>query len=396
MKKPTSLKRHLFLTKNFILMLVMLVLIIVAISAWFSFHKTVTADNITVKAVSSEVNIANVLPGGEPGEEGPGEFSDKITFTGTYKFSKDCTGDGENLIVPEFNVTKDFEVVRKTTGKEVNENQPGKTAKEYHQATEEDPEFHYYQFQFFIRSKSPDVYLDESSVLLSGTEEDGNNLFSSNPSTKSDYGNNPDGLVGAMRVSLIAQACNSANQTWENGTNGKVIQSASASPNAAERQLLWDPRPDVNLSIPDEPKNITDWSLTQITNFTGYAPFYYKNNANGTGLDKIIDEDDEKLKVSNQMGTCTAGGRTHNVPYLNGSVQISTFTGTNGYNYNTQGAENGNGLVSLAPDSNHTSSADLEQYYVTKYTMNVWIEGTDHEARRAMDGGKFSMILHFR
>lgn len=51
--------------------------------------------------------------------DGPGEFSDKISFDDVL-LTKDCTGDGVSFIVPEFNVTNDFEMVRRENGKDVN------------------------------------------------------------------------------------------------------------------------------------------------------------------------------------------------------------------------------------------------------------------------------------
>ncbi len=392
MKNATSPARRLLLSKNFILMIVMLVVIIVAVSAWFTLNRTVTADNISVTATSTQIQIAKVLEGG-----GPGEFSNYIKFDGPFVFNKDCTGDGENLIVPEFNVTKDFDAVRIKGGKEVNENQSGSAAIEFSQATEENPEYHYFQFQFFLRSTSPNVYLDETSVLLSSMEKnDGNDMFTPNQTAKkSDYGNYADGLVGAMRVSLLAQACNSVEQTWSSSNEGMVISNSTAKPNALERQLLWDPRPDVHLSIPETPGKITDWSLTRVSDFTYYSPVYYLNKTEGQGLNLV--SDDPKLKVSNSLGTYKVSeNKSLTIPYLNGPAPISTFTNNNGYNYNQEGHEAGNGTVKLAPDKEHTSGSDLLDYYVTKYTMNVWIEGTDNEARRAMDGGEFYLQLKFK
>ena len=147
MKNATSPARRLLLSKNFILMIVMLVVIIVAVSAWFTLNRTVTADNISVTATSTQIQIAKVTEGG-----GPGEFSNYIKFDGPFIFNKDCTGDGEKLIVPEFNVTKDFDSVRVKGGKEVNENQSGSPAVEFSQATQEKPEYHYFQFKFFLKA----------------------------------------------------------------------------------------------------------------------------------------------------------------------------------------------------------------------------------------------------
>jgi hypothetical protein len=45
------------------------------------------------------------------------------------------------------------------------------------------------------------------------------------------------------------------------------------------------------------------------------------------------------------------------------------------------------------PDSDTTN---FRNYYVFKYKMRIWIEGTDTEARRAMDGGTFNLHLELK
>ena len=377
MKKRTSLFRHLFLSKNFIMMLVMLVVIIVAVSAWFTVNRTVTANNICVEAKSTSVQIAKCMSDG-----GPGEFVEKIEFNGPFEFKKDCTGNGETLIVPKFKITKDYESVRRNGGKEVNEGASGTPAVCFGNQTEDDPEYHYFEYQFFLRSNSPDIYLDDSSILLSKREKvDGQSLFTNSGSPKtSDYGNNVDGLVGAIRVSLQAQACSAANQTWTVNNNTKTVTAATASltGTSPERQVLWDPRPDVHLDIPES--QTQSWSLTQNESFTGYTPTYYINNTNTDGV--LLINDDQKAKVSNRMGSYNG----LDVPYLSESVKISDFSAGNDFD----------GTVSMAPDKDHTESADFESYYLVKYTMRIWIEGTDNEARRAMDGGEFYLMMNFR
>ena len=50
-------------------------------------------------------------------------------------------------------------------------------------------------------------------------------------------------------------------------------------------------------------------------------------------------------------------------------------------------------LVDLVVNENQYQVT--EKYYLTKYTVRVWIEGSDSEARRAMDGGQFNLSLTF-
>ena len=149
MKTRTKPKRRLFLTKNFITMLVLLVVIIATISAWFTQHKEVTANNMSVKALSTEIDIAPcVKKWNDPNEswydstkedfevltDGPGEFGESIIFDFSTdenydgKFTKDCTGDGENMYVPDFNITNDFDSVRVNGGKDVNTGIAGRDA----------------------------------------------------------------------------------------------------------------------------------------------------------------------------------------------------------------------------------------------------------------------------
>lgn len=395
MKKNASPFRRLFLTKNFILMLVMLVVIIMAISAWFTVYKTVSASNISVKAVSTEVSIAESVKSADGQSEGPGEFKDSITFNG-IKFVKDCTGDGKQLIVPEFNNTNDFDSVRLNGGKEVNENRSGHDAVCIDSATEKSPEYHYAEYVFYLRSKNKDVYLDTDSILLSETEAAGTSLTAT-PATakKSSYGNfNVDGLVGAMRVALIGQTCTSVTQTWGTVNNAVTVTASEASQEnkEAERQLLWDPRPDVQLNIPSTPGNITTWSLSQLNSIpSDYHSTYYKNKTSpDVGLEKIIADKntDPKAKVSTRSTSYTPEGASTalTLPFLQSPANISTFSSGNDYA----------GTLGIAPDKDHRSSEDFEQYYLTRYTMRIWIEGTDNEARRAMDGGKFKLIMNFR
>ena len=433
MKTRTKPKRHLFLTKNFITMLVLLVVIIATISAWFTVNKTVTADSIMVKAVSTEIDIAECiktyntrdgngnLVDGEKAEgvvlsDGPGEFGDSLTFefpNDFGSFTKDCTGDGMDLIVPEFNITKDSESVRIHGGKEVNTNASAADARsnmfseQYvrEHPDQEAPEYQYVQLEFYVRSKNKDLYLRPESCLVASTEygTDGTNgrplSTTLNPGDDklSAYGSfNVDGLVGAMRVSLIGEACTTVNQTWQEVNNEvKLTATDVTSKRSPEKQILWIPRPDVYLNVNENTGNISNWSL-----ITGVQPnttinrqnqtinvgtinyntnTYYSKKTGGVELVEEQITQNSKTKVSSQS---KAISNNVSIPCLGSSVNITNFT----YSNQLQ-------PVSLVVDKNNTNVRD--NYYVTKYTMKIWIEGTDAEARRAMDGGAFSISLYF-
>lgn len=188
--------RRLLITKNLILMLVMLVLIILSVLAWFSFNKTVDASDICVKASTSDIDIANCIKTYDSNydllTDGPGEFGRIVTFD-DFKLTKDCTGDGEELIVPEFNVTND----KSSTvhlGKEVNVNLPGVSAisnvysdlQKLKYPDKDAPEYQYIQMEFYVRSKDPELTLTNDCQLISQTEKDGQNLFDTYSYIKND------------------------------------------------------------------------------------------------------------------------------------------------------------------------------------------------------------------
>lgn len=397
MKKNASLFRHLFLSKNFIMMLVMLVVIVMAVSAWFTVNKTVTADNITIEAGSSELDIAEAIKTSTT--DGPGVFTDRLTFSG-FKLIKDCTGDGVNLIVPDFNVTKDFDSVRLHGGKEVNVNNSALEAwsnvmaEAYNEANPNDEhDYQYYQKEFYIRSKSKELFLDGDSVLLSLTEANGGSLsdaLEANSTKRSAYGNfNVDGLVGAIRVALIGEACTNVDQRWvlNDETNNYVPNNPDSTRKSPQKQILWVPRPDVYLWVNPQQNDISNWSLLtgvyrNTTHGTGqeavpvgeysYAHQYYANRQSSSGLELLTDEN---AVISN----ITATSKT-----LGNHANISHFDAAKDYE----------DKITLVVDASDLSVT--EEYYVTKYTLKVWIEGTDAEARRAMDGGAFNLTLRFR
>lgn len=417
MKKSTSPKRHLFLTKNFILMLVMLVVIIMAVSAWFTVNKTVTAGDMTVKAASSEIMVAECIKrydsNGDVSADGPGVFqSDPLTFSG-FVFTKDCTGDGETLILPQFNVSNDTESMRTGKGKDVNLNLTADDAKSNLDAekyarqnpNKEPIEFQYYKIEFYVRSKNRDVELTGNSRLVTTTEAAGHTLstitFSKDGvdyNKKSAYGNfNVDGLAGAIRVSLIGEPCSSVTQNWapnSEGSNAGTLNRGSVDSTrlVPEKQILWYPRPDIYLHIDPREKNITDWELhtaagtvpeNQLTaeeSAITHVNSYYKPS--GSGVELVDNDTDTKTKISSGTYQQSSGV---SVASLGNSVSIS--------NYVDDGSQN---LQPVQLVVNGDDITKKQSYYVTKYTMNVWIEGTDTEARRAMDGGAFDIILELK
>lgn len=390
MAKKAGSKRRL-MVKNLIMMLALLAVIIVAIFAWFTSRQSATASGISVVSENPGIDIApciktydanwNVVTDG-PGEFGTGfsilDSDDNVNLT----LSKDCTGNGENLWVPEFNVTKDYDNVRRNGGKEVNTNVSGMAAKSQEQArieqlkdsTEDAPEHQYIELEFYARTQNDNLTLAAGSQLLSKTEADGGSL-STVPAVgnakRSAYGAfNVDGLVGAMRVALLGEACNVVNQSWsqDSGNTGKILSTDCPAANRSERikQVLWYPRPDVMLSIPETAGDVTNWSLhTGLTTGDTFKNSYYQYN--GEGMTLVNPDNDAKTKVSSAA------------PQLGTSVDISDF------------GDFTQNKVELVKNKNQYQ--EKEEYYLYKYTLRIWIEGSDSEARRAMDGGQFQLTL---
>ena len=197
-------------------------------------------------------------------------------------------------------------------------------------------------------------------------------------SKKSAYGDfNVDALVGAMRVSFIAEACNAVTQNWipENETSRLDYTNVTVR-SPAVKQLLWVPRPDVKLIIPAEKGNITNWYLSEERSGATYQNSYYKNKDDNSGLQFVSNDTDSKTVVSPYPVT-----GQH--PTLGANRNLSDFSSLQDFERNT---------VTLPIKDNNNLT---DTYYLTKITMNIWIEGTDSEARRAMDGGEFNLILTF-
>lgn len=403
MFEKASQKRRLFIAKNLIMMLVLAVLIVLAVSAWLSSNSKATANGISIKARYEGIDIAKCIKYynddyTEVVSDGPGVFGSTVRFEGEYQLTKDCTGDGKDLIIPEFNIANDYKKV-KQTGKDVNTELNPVNAVSSEQVRinklknpdKEIEEFQYYQFEFYVRSKKKDISLTADSSLLSRTEIDGRTLGTTSYQKNgiqvdklSSYGSfNVDGLVGAIRVALIGEPCTSITQKW-NGTTLKTEKGADAPKSVRlnpEKQLLWLPRPDIFLKV-SEGSSINDWELMtglSASNEEGTPGYishhntYYKHEQGSTGVKLINDE-----------STVVSEGTENGHAILGKTVSISD------YSYNDDVVPVTEELRVKPTDASNTS-----QFYVTKYTLNIWIEGSDAEARRAMDGGEFDLNLVF-
>ena len=412
MKKKTGVANRRFLfTKNSIMMLVMLVVIFIAVFAWYSIDKEVSADGITVKAaLPNEVEIA-VLKDGKIGNYSGGNFVENLwsgtaLFNGPFSFSSDVTSDGKDFIIPAFSSTEDNLTAKaeaRKAGKIVNVNGTADDAKSNLELTSQEinegKTGDYFSAKFFIRSQKPDIYIQSGSYLAMKAEVESDYLTGDNSARKSSYGDfTSDALVAALRVSITG------GPVYSISNNEATIVKDSNSEDVNEKKFVWVPRPDLFLYIP-EGDSEDDWELVQgITTTTQgsdeeganynlqftrsgepvdvgstYVHTYFEKRANGDGIT-------QKTAYTNLFpdplsGTATAYASnpavldgTYDVPTLAASPKISDFD---------------NNVTKNTIEMSGTN------YYVYAYTLNIWIEGNDSEARRAMNSGEFRLFLEF-
>lgn len=428
MTKKTGVKnRRLMITKNSIMMLVMLVIVFLAVFAWYGIRKQVGATGISVTAAKpGEVEIA-VEKDGKIGSYittngtttwTEGAWSDEANFNGPFEFSNDVTSDGLTFIIPAFSSTEDNPDAKadaRTNGKIVNVNgipETGSQVKTNLDTLEEGETADFVRIPFYLRSQSPVINVNPDAYLAMAAEEgvadaDGHTAITgANSARKSAYGNfTSDALVAAMRVSLtggpVASISNNVATRLTEDVDGvqKVVDRST---------FVWVPRPDLFLNIPDMDSE-DNWTLQQgVTKTTSlsrigqtfptgstfkhnyYSPRYDSNdNLIGVSFseDPSVDNTyDNPLSPGEEVAshayksdvtaTKTLSGGT--VPTLGASKSVTGFP------------------TSASPITMaKTDGSGNAGFYVYKFYINVWIEGTDSEARRAMDSGEFSLHLEF-
>ena len=105
MVKKASPHRRLIISKNLILMLVMLAIIALSSVAWFTIHAQVSAEGMYVQA-SRSADIELALPGENGVFPEDSAFSESINFQEgndlLNKLFKDITSDGTQFVNPSF------------------------------------------------------------------------------------------------------------------------------------------------------------------------------------------------------------------------------------------------------------------------------------------------------
>jgi hypothetical protein len=166
-----------------------------------------------------------------------------------------------------------------------------------------------------------------------------------------------------------------------------------------ELKFVWLPRPDVYLNTSD---NQNAWTLsTEIKPSSTNADktychtFYYGKTVDGTNVKK-------GLEKQTYWDTAVKAPENYSKPDNFYVSKVTDQTDFSDFYIPTlgQSAE----VANNAPDTSAQISFTKDKpednrsttgYYVYKYTLNLWIEGEDDEARRSMNTGVFSLELDF-
>lgn len=426
MVQSTSRSRRFMISKNSILLLVMLVIIFLAIWAWYTDTSTVSASMTTLSAGESE-NVELALP--EKTDDGTDTFpisNDSWKTELEFKKSdylkdlvKDVTSDGSQFVVPNFQASTGLE-----KGREVNiadawtEALSSKTALTDTVANNDD-QYNYISLDFYIRSKASNINVTGDSFLAAGSElgiDENGEINKTNPQIKSLIGKNvyrrssygpaegdsnsfsADAIVGAMRVSLVGAPVASASSGSE---------TLSGTP---ANKFVWLPRPDVFLKTDNNQNN---WRLykgikpsgNSNSTIDGYASksyfhtFYEGNYVNTTvkkGLTRHVYYDGAVKTSTDDDAASPSIFKVSKITSSDSKVGDDGYTPTLGQSANiASGAPDSSKNITFTAGTEAGDTRDTSGYYVYKYTLNIWIEGEDAEARRSMNNGIFSLGLIF-
>lgn len=437
MKKIAIGDKRFVITKNLIMMLVMLVVIFVAIFAWYSNNDTVTASGTQISAKGAD-NVELALPtsdGKFPTSNDDWKSELDFAHSGYLKnLVKDITSNGKQFAVPTFEAAKGLKDGRKVIADDVWTEGLSSRVALTNESTLDDDQYNYISFDFYIRSKQQNINVTSESFLAAGseigyqddehTEADAKPLKGDSIYRCSSYGAqegtanafSSDAIVGAMRVSLVGCLVDGVNSSGKETTyNGGTWDANS------DLRFLWLPRPDVYLETDNDSNNWklftgikpsynaqTDSSLTaeQIAELNNIAAqtychsFYEGNTVTGDvkktmtphkyndTVVKAVDgaETNSVFKVSDTRNDAQLGATGH-TPTLGQSARITGEPEQANLDQSKQ--------IQFTAGTEQGDNRDTTGYYVYKYTLNIWIEGEDAEARRSMNNGVFSLELDF-
>lgn len=363
MMKKQSLDRRMMISKNSILMLVLLVIVFIAVWAWFAGNTEVAQASGLSASTKTPSTLELALPnedGSYPEEDSA--YSSSIDFDKQISIIRtmvtDVTSDGLHFIIPTTTQESGVRIVEKDQA--------------WDKAVANQD---YISIPFYVRSQNQNIYVSGSSKLDATLQDDSGKIVNESDVT----GLSRNGIVGAMRVSIVDM------------TN--AINTENYQPADRDLKFFWVPRPDLYLSTPTD----NNWALitkvkedTELKGATAgdtYKHYYWAirqkdeiNSSRGTGVDELSYP--TKNKTEDWFWVSD---------YPNEDINQTPTLGTN--------RQIGNGQIY---DSSASNYVDMEKvtmngtdYYVYKFVMNVWVEGTDAEARRALNNGEFKLDIKF-
>lgn len=443
MSKKTGSGRRFMIAKNLIMMLATLAAILVAIFAWFGSNNEATASGISMKAktpekielaVPEKVEIDGKLVDSFPLDNLEWKPELDFSLSGYLKnMVKDITSNGKQFAVPNFAAANNLAEGRRVIADDVWVD--GLSSKEAltNDKPNDDDQYHYVSLDFYVRSLQPNpVRITSDSYLAAGSElgiqEDltdggqtaarllkGNNVYrpSSYGASKSAESFSADAIVGAMRVSLVGAQVDTIQTTSHTTTDSVTQETVTRNVNTetaydggtwdakAALKLLWLPRPDIYLQTNN---NQDQWTLA--TGIKPSDPLANKSYVHSFYLGNVIGEGNAAVKKGlTYTQYCDTNVKTiANTADHNGVFKVSKISEDDAALGETPGYYPTFGQQQEIARGTTPSQITFEQsatnptttgYYVYKFTLNLWIEGEDAEARRSMNKGIFNLMLGF-
>lgn len=431
--------RHSLMAKGIMVLLTLLILVFVFTYAWFLDGNAPSyASGLTLKTeLAAEVNLAVGFSTPDTGNEYMiSEFTSdnnsKIDFerivvprtitlhasdptvvvnnniTGTANSATynllanfapvDLTGDGVNLYRPEMeSKNTKIKYTATTVDEDVTANKQYITFDLYTRSNLREYTVKLDTGSYVVAAAEVSAY--EDAKLLATQVSDGviqptlpeNNvdygrLVGNSVTRKSSYGDfSEDSVVGAVRMAFT-QFTKPANVgTMSSDEKWSSFFSDSEQLNSSKSRL-WIPRSDMFLQ---DTNNINDWVLHTANDnnwSSGTVNFRTVSSSDITPFDEPY-----KTAILSNMGTSRASVTYEQLAqehwYYSKTQLINGATAKNRYVKYT------NPIVDIATSNTviiETDSTYFDgEYYYGKCRVNLWIEGCDAEARKAIDGGSF-------
>lgn len=380
MKKKQSLDRRLMISKNSILMLVILVTVFMAIWAWFASGTEATANGLSVGAKTpATLDIAMPDESGLPPAADSTEWKSEINFNNMSSIQRimenDVTSDGLHFIIPATKMASGTRsVVDDDSDKE-----------EWVRAT---AGVDYVSIPIYVRSENKNVYVSSTSALEATLTDSSGATVNQSTEDLTKYNGSRNAIAGAVRVSVVdmtgslnvSEAAGVTNVAINNNYNPLTFGSNLI-------KMVWIPRPDLYLDT-----SASVWALK--TNVTKTTTLAGTDTADDTYIHRYwqIHTADEKTLNEGKLVDKTYYAGAKASPFI--ATDVTPTLGEN--------VQIGNGKKWMKSETDTNTEETIQpvtmngkSYYLYKFVINLWIEGEDAEARRALNEGEFSLRLNF-